>query len=53
MCEVKKHCVLQGLGALGGREFHLGDVKKPRFFMVFALREGKNRKKLYRKIFST
>ena len=24
----KKHCVLQGFGPLGGREFHLGDVKK-------------------------
>ena len=46
-----KHCVLQGFGPLGGREFHLGDVKKRRFFHGFCFAGRKNRKKLYRKIF--
>ena len=50
----KKHGVLQGFGPLGGREFHLGDVKKNVVFSIFfALRGGKNCKKLYRNMFST
>ena len=35
VCEVQKPRALQGFGPLGGREFHLGDVKKRRFFSWF------------------
>ena len=51
MCEVRKTLFLQGFWPLGGREFHLGDVKKRRLFHGFCFAGRKNRKKLYRKIF--